>query len=404
MTAEDEVFLYNNNGYNILGILIATLTGNNNYFDDFVKYQNESILVPAGMNRSTFVFGSDLMPNLAKPYKNATEPDTLLLFNSIPTGGMFSTASDMAQLMKILLSDDGKLVNPGTIKRMMQPHDFDFSTSPGGLEYGFGFMSMVGENGFKVTGHNGAAIHYYTEMSLDPDSGLGVFVATNSMTGLGVSTAMGNAVLQTAVMEKTGTLNLMPPRANPSATPIELTKEQLAQYEGLYAGQIDYFLIEVDETGVMNLVITLVPDIQPFPITPMSDGSFISPAIGRLWFDKVTIDGKEEIIIRAGDLGIHMVGVKLEKEPFIATEELTPWLGTFRARPQAGEVSLASAISFSVDTAGIAFMQTAQIMGVSPIAPLSMEEDEWSHGIENITYNAQGQVQSFQLLGMPFTR
>ena len=403
MTSENEMFVYNNNGYNILGILIASLTGNNNFFDDFVSYQNENIFAPLGMSSSSFVLNNALTQNLAKPYADATKLDTLALMNSIPTGGMFSTAYDMALLMQILLEDDGKLVNPGTIAEMMKPHDIDISTTMGAAEYGLGFLRVTADDGFSYVGHNGAAIHYYTEMALDPDSGIGIFIATNSITGLGVPTSMGGALLQTAVMEKTGTLNLAPTRANPLATPIEMAPEQLAPYAGLYIGNMDYFLVDLDDSGSLNLVITLVPGIPPLPLTPLSDGSFNS-VLGRLWFDLVIEDGEEYVLLRVGDMGTAIIGVQAEKEDYIATDELTPWLGSFTPRPRSGEVSLVSAITFATDDAGIAYIQTAQIMGVAPISPISMETEAWDEGIENITYSTDGTVVSFEMLGMRFTR
>jgi len=197
---EDEVYSYSNNGYVLLGILVAAMTGDDNFFDDFVRYTNEHIFASAGMARSSFILDDSLMPHLATPYADANTPEEYIFPNGLPTGSMVSTGYDMARLMHILLNDDGELLAPGTISLMMQPHDFDFSDA--GLEYGLGFAHFTTENGFVAVGHNGQWHHYNAYMLFDVDSGLGVFVANNSVTGLAASNIMAFQLLQVAVMEK----------------------------------------------------------------------------------------------------------------------------------------------------------------------------------------------------------
>ncbi|MCL2840200.1 MAG: serine hydrolase [Defluviitaleaceae bacterium] len=197
---EGEVYSYSNNGYILLGILVAAMTGDDNFFDDFVRYTDEHIFAPAGMTRSSFILDDSLMPYLARPYDGADTPDEYIFPNGLPTGSMVSTAYDMARFMHIVLDDDGKLIAPGTIRLMMQPHDFDFSNV--GIEYGLGFARFTTEDGFVAIGHNGQWHHYNAYMLFDVDSGLGVFVANNSTTGLEASNFMAFVLLQIAIIEQ----------------------------------------------------------------------------------------------------------------------------------------------------------------------------------------------------------
>jgi len=201
---EDEVYYYSNNGYVLLGILVAAMTGEDNFFDDFVRYTNEHIFEPAGMTRSSFILTDGLMPYLARPYVDIETPEEYIFPNGLPTGSMVSTGYDMARLMHILLNDDGKLLAPGTVERMMQPHDFDFSDV--GMEYGFGFARVTTANGLQLVGHDGQWNHYGASMLFHVDSGLGVFVAINGEFGRahGVALLTNIMLLENAVMEKSG--------------------------------------------------------------------------------------------------------------------------------------------------------------------------------------------------------
>ena len=402
-TPEGAVFTYNNNGFNLLGLLVAAMTGDDNYFDGFASYTEENILKPAGMTRSTFTIGSSLMPYLAKPYANADTPGQLILMNGLPAGGLFSTANDMARYMHILLNDDGKLLAKGTVGQMMKLHDFDFSTSIGGLGYGLGFMHQTGMDGFETVGHGGAIIHYYSEMSFNQDSSLGVFVTVNSMTGLQAASAMATFILQTAVMEKTGTVKLIPSKADPDAKPATLSAVELAGFTGLYAGSTEYYVMEVGEDGMLYMHLPTVPDFPPLLLTPMSDGSFDS-IIGRLWFELIGEGDEQEMVLRMGDLNFHMIAARVDKEHFLPGEDFAPWIGTFVPQPAENEASLVSAFRFGIDGFGFAIMESIQIMGVTTVSPISATDKSWLTGFENIVFGDDGAVQSFEVMGMEFVR
>jgi len=197
---EGEVFSYSNNGYVLLGVLVAALTGDDNLYDDFVRYTQENIFEAAGMTRSSFVLDDVLQPYLAQPYVDAVVREEYVFINGLPTGAMVSTGYDMARLMHILLNDDGVLLAPGTVGLMTQGHDFDFTDV--GIEYGLGFARFPTDAGFHAVGHNGQWFHYNAYMVFDMESGIGIFVATNSHTGYEAAHFMALTLLQIAVAEK----------------------------------------------------------------------------------------------------------------------------------------------------------------------------------------------------------
>ncbi|MCL1842394.1 MAG: serine hydrolase [Defluviitaleaceae bacterium] len=398
---EDTVFSYNNNGYVLLGAMVAHLTGDDNFTDDFIAYTTENIFAPAGMESTAFKLDSALLSRFAMPYIDANTPDAIIYYNPLPTGAILSSASDMVRFMNIVLADDGALLAPGTFRRMKQAHDTDFTIA--GFEYGLGFMRMTTEDGFQATGHNGSLIHHNADVFFDMDSGLGVFVAANSITGMGVPNSVALSLLQSAVMEKTGTINALPARAQADATPIELTDELLA-LAGFYTGQLTAF-IEVGESGGMYMSSPALPQLETFPITPMSDGSFDS-LLGRLWFDRVEEDGEYVYALMLGNIGNNFLGIRVDREYFIATEAFMPWVGTFIAQFDENEIGIVTAYTYFVDENGMAFLQTSQLTGPGLATPVPVGEPAgaWLYGVENIIYDTDGLVQSFRILGLTLVR
>ena len=199
---EGETFSYSNKAYVLLGVLVAAMTGDDGFFDGFVRYVDENIFEPTNMTRTSFVLDDALIPYLARPYVDTSEPEEYIFSNGLPASSMVSTANDMAHFMHLLLADDGALLAPGAIRQMMQPHDFNFADI--GMEVGLGFAIIPSEAGFYATGHDGQRLHYEAFMFFDIESGVGVFVATNAFAGSinRVAFFVGMTLLENAVAEK----------------------------------------------------------------------------------------------------------------------------------------------------------------------------------------------------------
>ena len=155
---------YSNLGYTILGILIASVSNHNDYFYGFVDYMNDHILTPAVMQQSTFIMNEKFESSMAKPYLDILSGQEEVLFVNVPsTGGMFSTAEDMARFMHIILKGGGDLLEGESLNRM--------------IDWGLGFYRWPGA--IEMIGHAGGWQHK-SQMFLNMEYGIGVFVATNS--------------------------------------------------------------------------------------------------------------------------------------------------------------------------------------------------------------------------------
>jgi len=97
-----------------------------------------------------------------------------------PAGAMASTASDMAQWMLIHLGagsyNDAQIMRADT-HDLMSRRAFD--DRPQGADVAHGFQSKV-YRGVRTVGHGGATTAFYTDMTLVPELGLGVFVSQSA--------------------------------------------------------------------------------------------------------------------------------------------------------------------------------------------------------------------------------
>ena len=401
---EGTMFSYANNNWTLLGMLVARMAGYDDYFDGFVSYTNENIFAPLGMDMSTFEITEDAMAYVAKSYVTAGLQDDFVLINTLGAGSMLSNAHDMAIFMHTILNggtyDDHQLLSQSSVNQMLQLHDFDFSFSVGGMRYGLGFMNMVGMDGFATVGHDGNLVHHHTSMIFNLESNLGVFVSTNSISGLLAAPALAGAVLQTALFEKTGGIDLMTPAADPNAVPVELSVEELQAYEGFYTVLRDMWVVEVLD-GVLYVNATSLPGF-PIELTPMSDGSFDS-IMGRLWLEEI----EGEMLIYIGDFKIHFMGARSDMESHLANEDFVQWVGTYNFAPHGpGHISNLAQARLAVNELGIAtiYTSTLNMPGMESPAPLSLIDGIWHMGTTPLNISLDGDVAVLELMGARFVR
>ena len=406
VSPENTVFTYANNGFDVLGILVAQLTGNTNFHDDFIAYTQENIFERLGMTRSSFEITSAIAPVLASPHVDATTVDEFLYFNFLPTGGVMSNARDMAVFMHTLLGDGGQLLSQNSLDQIFTVHDFDFSASLGGMRYGLGVMYRIAGNGFESVGHGGTLLHYHSDMVFDLDSGIGVFVSLNSITGLPIAGAVAGDLLQLAVQEKTGELSLQAPRADANATAITMTTAQLEALTGVYLSSGEYYVITLNN-GVLYFNLPTVPSIPPLALTPLSDGSFVAEMLGRVWFNPMTVNGEATMALSLGNLGVAPVAFRGNMEDFLASDEfIDEWAGVFEAVNEGIYRSLTTHFVSGVDSFGLAYFQSVNLHNFNPISLLSTGLENWAEltGYQDVVRNADGQVISFVILGKQYVR
>ena len=390
---EGTKYEYSNINWTLLGILVARMTGHTNYAEGFTQHASENIFEPLGMSRSTFMHTEGL-ENVAMPYivtDYLQQPKTLV--SKISAGSMFSSAYDMSRFMHTMLGDstvDGFLTQE-TIAYMLQSHTEHVEMAPG-VHYGLGFAQQ--RTGDIVTvGHSGGALHFFTDMIFDMEHNLGVFVSSNSVTGMFASSPIAATILQSAIAEKTGLLSDIPAdlasdEEEEAVVPIELSAQELEEFMAEFGGNYDFFMFGLWELILEDGVLYWVSEDETNELVPMSNGTFATIS-GFYEFGHedgytitmFSIPGVAQlpgIMLRDGeDLAVAI------SEDMIPPEGFEQWAGIYDFTPQLeNEVSRITQLVVGINDAGLATLQiisprTEMVLGATPPMPFPFQDGIW---------------------------
>ena len=116
-----EKFKYSNSGYQVLGAVIETVSG-----QSYAKYLAEHIFVPIEMRDSGYDSSTSILPHRASGYRQSVENGALLnatyLDMSIPfsAGGLYSTVEDLYRWDRALYTE--KLISKKSLDQMFTPY------------------------------------------------------------------------------------------------------------------------------------------------------------------------------------------------------------------------------------------------------------------------------------------
>jgi CubicO group peptidase (beta-lactamase class C family) len=213
---------YSNLGYTALGRVIEKVTGK-----PYESVLREAILDPLGMKDSGAGWQALPPQNRAVGYLFDPAEKTMTLADTTdadpPSGGLYSTAEDMARWVKGLL--DGRIVSPATLEKAWTPVALNDGRRGA---YGYGFM-LAPYRGLSQVAHGGDISGFNSFIAIYPTEKLAVVVLSNvGMRPPGPVPEAGNVAHEIAdafVGERLG------PRWPPTVT---VAPEVLDRYVGRY--------------------------------------------------------------------------------------------------------------------------------------------------------------------------
>ena len=387
MAQEASAFTYANNGFTLLGILVAEMMGYDDYFNGYASYMRENVFDPLGMDLTTFILEDRNMPHLAQSYADATTLEEVIYFNALPAGGIYSNAHDMSIFMHTLLNEgaydgeESRILASESVTQMFELQDTLVTSKVSIINPALGILHSKGLDGFSYVGHGGNVIHYHSSMIFDLESGLGVFVSVNSITGIEVVEALSVLILQTAIREKTGTINM--PESDSTVVPVELTAEELEEFEGVYffVGSDSLANLTVGENALIIENLTGSP--EPVSLMPLSDGSFLYPETGvRFWFEEID----DEMVLTLGEFKSVFAGMRIDQDAIVEIpEDLYRWLGTYHpVMDEEWHVSIIGSAEFLIDENDIAYVLLHPLHNATSISLLVEIDDGEYLGINFI--------------------
>lgn len=175
-------FSYSNMGYSFLGLIIEKITQ-----EQYENYLDKNLLVPLGMNSSTFQFttqkGENVDQHLAMGhFDNGTTQENIPMFLR-PAGQFTTTAKDMALLAKFLMSDgvinEKSFIDKELLNQMGNP--ISTESYKNGLTSGYQFgLSYRDRYGVVGKFHRGNTIGYRATFYLFPEQKKGFFISYNT--------------------------------------------------------------------------------------------------------------------------------------------------------------------------------------------------------------------------------
>ncbi len=259
----DFVFSYSNLGMSILGRLIEELSARS-----FADYMEHEVLVPMGMDRSSFVRRDDLEGLYAKGYHNRKEQE-LFCLRDMPAGSLYSNVVDMSRFMKMIFAGgragDTQIVSPETLARMLSVQN---SGIPLDLDLKIGLNWMISEKPGvgAIIGHDGSAVAFFSEMYAITDRKLAAIVLTNCVEGADMAGQVCMEALESLFEAKIG--RPFPGKKEPSPG-ITLNEAELATYEGYYDT-----VFGVTSIGADGNKLTAVIKDRSLILEPRQDGTF----------------------------------------------------------------------------------------------------------------------------------
>ncbi|MFC3448498.1 serine hydrolase domain-containing protein [Amycolatopsis speibonae] len=194
-------FGYSNDGYFILGAIVAAVSGRSYY--DFVR---QHVFAPSGLTDTDFYPKPTVIADRGIAHGYLTQPSgervditttPWLPYIGSPYHGAFSSAPDLLRFAKAL--HDNRLLSPAFTrvvtggKHAVGPADRP--AADGELQfYGYGHIEAV-TAARRVVGHSGSGPGRATNLDVFPDTGWVIVVLTNHDTGIQPIVALGRQLV-----------------------------------------------------------------------------------------------------------------------------------------------------------------------------------------------------------------
>lgn len=197
--------VYSNYSVALLGVLVAQVAGT-----DFDTLAERQLFTPMGMAHTTFReplrsgdprdAGGRFDGAWSEGFKRGGGRFKPQAFEHIaqiaPAGGASSTAADMGRYMRMLVNggtlDGREVLTSSAWQRLRADPLFRNAPQVGGFSYGF-FRLRAGE--VDLLEHGGATSWFHSGMMVAPEPGIGIFVSTNTDTGVRFASQLGPRVL-----------------------------------------------------------------------------------------------------------------------------------------------------------------------------------------------------------------
>src|SRR5438094_2890728 len=330
--------VYCNDGFTITAALVQAMSGKS-----YVQFVQDELLTPLGMANTRYPLSAFPAGSYAKAYvKGAAKPQEFV--NTLASGGVYSTADDMARIAMMFLSGGRvgttRILSGASVAEMAKDQTIG-SFDPihnDSLAYGLGWDS-VSQPGLAAVGFDGWAKggdsdDYHAALVVSPQAQLGIVVLTDSGPGSAPAIAVAERVLLRALNEN-GRIAAFPSPLLPVVPPVAPVPDGLlAAIVGEYA--TDSVIVQLRAQPDGSLLVSSRSDAGWTPMPPGSPLKYRSDG----WFAKHQYPLKAFKVVDADLLGVPTQYI-LYRAPAGYGHYLDPIVFTQRVRRRPGNLSAA---------------------------------------------------------------
>lgn len=173
-------FSYSNTGFNLLELLIETVTGR-----EFADYMADEVLAPLGMYNSGFRWNEVTNSTIPTGYDLRGKPVPVYVYPVKASGGLFAPVEDIARFVMAGMTGaccKNRAVLGQESIRLLHTPQVDIPGIFGVVadSYGFGHFIENLPNGGRAVWHGGQGHGWMTHFHSVPESGDGIVILTNS--------------------------------------------------------------------------------------------------------------------------------------------------------------------------------------------------------------------------------
>lgn len=302
-----EVSSYSNYATALAGLIVQNVTG-----VPFNQYVEENFFEPLGMKYATFEepLPAELEPYMTRGYKRELgvwEEQPFEMINAFaPAGAVSASAIAMAKFMQANLNG-GKLNGNRFLSEeyLELAHSDLFTADPRVNGMAHGFYEKT-HNGYRTVGHGGDTMQFHTDLAIDQENDLGIFVSYMTTTSNAARSDFVGLIYD----------HYFPAELEPIEPP-----EDFAERAHKYAGTWTFWRTNFSSVEKMFGLMS-----GGFDVVPTSENTLLVNGIeGPRQFVEVDenlfrqVDGKERIVFTSRS-GEGLDTLHFESMPFMAMQ------------------------------------------------------------------------------------
>ncbi|CAM4385389.1 serine hydrolase domain-containing protein [Paenibacillus xylanexedens] len=269
--------VYSNDGFTLSEIMVERVSGMS-----FTAFIHQYFTEPLDMKHTKTpqdVVDTAAMAGIYSPLYEGQLPQEN--YNVIATGGIYSTAEDLAKFSQIFTGEVQGILTDKSVEAMAQeeykkgmwPEDGDTSIS-----YGLGWDSVnlypFSEYGIKAVTKGGDTISYHSSLVVLPEYNLAAAVTSSG--GTSAKDQFIASELLLSALEKKGIITERKPEKS-FGVPVKADiPKEIATNAGIYGGNNSVKKIEMNTAGQMTVSTPSAPSDPAQKYTYTADGTFVN--------------------------------------------------------------------------------------------------------------------------------